>query len=180
MDRFTIETDKYNESSYILKDNKTDCFYRVSDSLENIKYFVDELNNLSEYGEYQEYKDIVADFCLSHNDLFNEDAVNIIENELGVELPYYVEKDNSVDIISEELQVKLDFIVNLLIDVYCHVNVHYVEMLGYLLGEAEQLGFNIAPSKTWDYDESIYEFARNNPEIIEDYDRLRNLRRVEK
>ena len=177
MDRFIIETDKYNESSYILKDNKTDCFYRVSDSLEDIKLFVDELNSLSEYSEYQEYKDIVADFCLSHNDLFNEEVVNVIENELGIELPYYVEKDNSSDII-EELQVKLDFILNLLFRVYCHCDVHYGELLGYFLGEAEQLGFNITPSKTWDYNESDYEFARSNPESIEDYDR--KIRRVRK
>ncbi len=60
------------------------------------------------------------------------------------------------------LDEKLNFIVNLLFDINCYVDVHYNELLGMKLGQAERAGFNIEPSKDWDYDESSYEFWRNN------------------
>ena len=57
-----------------------------------------------------------------------------------------------------DLDKKLDFIVNMLFDVYCHCDVHYEELLAGKLAKAESLGFNITPSKSWDYDKSSYEF----------------------
>ena len=57
-----------------------------------------------------------------------------------------------------DLDKKLDFIVNLLFDVYCHCDIHYEELLANKLAKAEILGFNIEPSKSWDYDKSSYEF----------------------
>ena len=59
------------------------------------------------------------------------------------------------------LDEKLNFIVNLLFDINCYVDVHYEELLGMKLGKAEREGFNIEPSKDWDYDKSSYEFWRN-------------------
>ena len=46
-------------------------------------------------------------------------------------------------------------------DINCYVDVHYEELLGMKLGKAEREGFNIEPSKDWDYDKSSYEFWRN-------------------
>lgn len=59
---------------------------------------------------------------------------------------------------------KLDFIVNLLFTIRCHVDVHYNELLGYELAEAENLGFNIEDSKTWDYNKEEYEFKKKELE----------------
>lgn len=73
-----------------------------------------------------------------------------------------LEEESSCE--SDELNKKLDFIVNLLFDIYCHSDIHYVELLGGKLGRAEKLGFNIEPSKTWDYDVEQYEFYRKNEE----------------
>ena len=70
----------------------------------------------------------------------------------------------------DELDRKLDFIVNRLFDILCHVDVHYEhELLGFMLGKAEMLGFNIQESQTWDYNESNYMFARNCKEYLEEY-----------
>lgn len=62
--------------------------------------------------------------------------------------------------MDEDIDKKLDFIVNLLFDIYCHVDVHHNELLGGKLARAENLGFNVEPSKTWDYDKSQYEFNK--------------------
>lgn len=45
----------------------------------------------------QDYKDIVGSWFLEHNHLFSEDTVNSIQNELGLELPYYID-DKKPDI----------------------------------------------------------------------------------
>lgn len=66
------------------------------------------------------------------------------------------------------LDEKLNFIVNLLFDINCYVDVHYNELLGMKLGKAERLGFNIEPSKDWDYDKHSYEFWRNYNEDEEE------------
>lgn len=63
-----------------------------------------------------------------------------------------------------DLDKKLDFIVNLLFDVYCHCDVHYNELLAGKLAKAESVGFNVEPSKTWDYDKSSYEFWKKELE----------------
>ena len=57
-----------------------------------------------------------------------------------------------------DLDKKLNFIVNMLFDVYCHRDVHYEELLAKKLAKAESLGFNVEPSKSWDYDKSSYEY----------------------
>lgn len=82
-------------------------------------------------------------------------------NELSNEL-YKAKTEFGYQIIKcTDLDTKLDFLINLLFDINCNVDVHYNELLGMKLGKAERLGFNIEPSKTWDYDESSYEFWRN-------------------
>ncbi len=43
--------------------------------------------------ELQDYKDAVGSWFIEHNYLFKEDEVYSIENELGIELDYYVEDD---------------------------------------------------------------------------------------
>lgn len=83
--------------------------------------------------------------------------------EMADKLNEFLEKENN------KTELKLDFIVNLLFTIYCHVDVHSVEMLGYYLGEAEQLGFNVAPSKSFDYEEDSYEYARKHKKAIEEY-----------
>jgi len=57
---------------------------------------------------------------------------------------------------------QLDFIVNLLFSIRCYVDVHYEELLGSELAEAESVGFNVEDSKSWDYDESSYAFWRKH------------------
>lgn len=75
---------------------------------------------------------------------------------------YRYPQDRSIE--KSDLDNKLDFIVNLLFDVYCHCDVHYNELLSYKLAEAESVGFNVEPSKTWDYDKSSYEFLKKELE----------------
>ena len=94
-----------------------------------------------------------------------------------IELDNIVDANVLCDYLNEleekkSYNVKLDFIVNLLFDILCHVDVHYeAELLGYKLGEAEQLGFNITPSKSWDYEVTDYEIARKSEEFIKEYKR---------
>ena len=83
--------------------------------------------------------------------------------EMADKLNKFLEKENN------KFEVKLDFIMNFLFTIYTHVDVHSVEMLGYYLGEAEQLGFNVAPSKSFDYEEDSYEYARKHKKAIEEY-----------
>ena len=66
-----------------------------------------------------------------------------------------------------DLDKKLDFIVNLIFDVYCHCDVHHIELLGSKLAQAERLGFNVEPSKTWDYDEEQYLFSKGRKGELE-------------
>ena len=56
----------------------------------------------------------------------------------------------------ENVSDKLNFIVNMLFDIYCHVDIHYEEMLGRKLAEAEHYGFNVERSKRWDYSMEQY------------------------
>lgn len=63
-----------------------------------------------------------------------------------------------------DLDKKLDFIVNLLFDVYCYCDIHYEELLAGKLAKAESVGFNVEPSKRWDYDKSSYEFWKKELE----------------
>ena len=73
---------------------------------------------------------------------------------------------------NNDFDKKLDFIVNLLFDILCRVDVHYqYELLGYLMGEAEQLGFNIEPSKTWNYNKEDYKSAKELDVFMEKYER---------
>lgn len=69
----------------------------------------------------------------------------------------------SIEKITEEnnktkYEKQLDFIVNLLFTIHCNTDVHYNELLAKELATAEHLGFDIEESKSWDYDESSYEF----------------------
>lgn len=99
-------------------------------------------------------------------ELYDEKKQLVEENER-------LQKDlieNNPSNIKLELDVKLDFILNLLFDIRCYNSVHYEEeALGYDLGKAEQLGFNIEPSKKWDYDKEQYEFSRNHRGYYDEY-----------
>ena len=67
-----------------------------------------------------------------------------------------------------ELNNKLDFIFNMLVDIKAYTDVHYEhEMMGYELGEAELLGFNVEPSKTWEYCGESYEFSKTDIKSLE-------------
>ena len=57
------------------------------------------------------------------------------------------------------LDKKLDFICNLLFDIYCQDN-YNMQYFAYKLVEAEKLGFNVEESKNWCYDEKQYEFYK--------------------
>ena len=68
-----------------------------------------------------------------------------------------------------DLDSKLDFIVNLLFTIRCHVDVHYNELLGSELAIAELLDFNVNKSKTWDYDKESYNFKKSDATALKDY-----------
>lgn len=79
------------------------------------------------------------------------------------EVNKFLEKEN------KQKDLKLDFILNLLFTIYAHLDVNSVELLGYELGKAEQLGFNIEPSKSLDYEKDSYEYARKYKGAIKEY-----------
>lgn len=81
-------------------------------------------------------------------------------------IPNDADMDEVLDIKIDENKTKsekqLDFIVNLLFDIYCHSDIHYEELLSKKLAEAESLGFNVEKAKSWDYDKSDYEFWKKH------------------
>ena len=51
--------------------------------------------------------------------------------------------------VADENVMKFNYVVNLLFDIFCYVDVHYEEILEYKLRDAEENGFNVEPSKRW-------------------------------
>lgn len=102
--------------------------------------------------KYENYTDLLNHLIEESQDDRRKGWSNRI-NFLNITLKL---QDKSL-IEKSDLDEKLDFIVNLLFDVYCHCDVNYEELLGSKLARAESLGFNVEPSKSWDYDESSYE-----------------------
>lgn len=102
--------------------------------------------------KFENYTDLLNHLIeTSQNDRRNgwSNRINFLNITLKLQDKSLIEKS--------DLDKKLDFIVNMLFDVYCHCDVHYNELLGSKLAKAENLGFNVEPSKRWDYDKSSYE-----------------------
>lgn len=109
--------------------------------------------------EYENYEDLLNQLIeMSQDDRRHgwSNRINFLNITLKLQDETVTEKS--------DLDKKLDFIVNLLFDVYCHCDVHYNELLAGKLAKAESVGFNVEPSKNWDYDESSYEFWKKRME----------------
>ena len=103
--------------------------------------------------KYENYTDLLNHLiAVSQADRRNgwSNRINFLNITLELQDKSLIEKS--------DLDKKLDFIVNMLFDVYCHGDVHYEELLAEKLAKAESLGFNVEPSKSWDYDKSSYEY----------------------
>ena len=112
--------------------------------------------NILEYGNYEDLLNHLIK--MSHDDRRRgwSNRINFLNITLKLQDETFTEKS--------DLDKKLDFIVNLLFDVYCYCDVHYNELLGSKLARAESLGFDIESSKNWDYDKSSYEFWKKELE----------------
>ena len=104
---------------------------------------------------FEDYNDLI-DYLIKES---KEDRSYGWSNELRkLNITCELEKEDE----SSNLDKKLDFIVNLLFNVYGHVDVHHKEVLGSKLAMAEHLGFDVTLAKEGDYDESSYNFWKND------------------
>ena len=109
--------------------------------------------------KFENYEDLLNHLILlSQSDRRNgwSNRINFLNITLKLQDETLTEKS--------DLDEKLDFIVNLLFDINCYCDVHYNELLAGKLAKAESLGFDINPSKNWDYDKSSYEFWKKELE----------------